>query len=249
MDAGINHLHRKGLGEFGQGFCVRTTDPGGCPIGAGNLNTKRLSERPSSKSEGTGLYAENFCRLSTRISSGSGTCGNSISRARTELSDLLICGTTDWTLANNAGAARAPENHQMISPVTDQSLGVSCSKGTSSTEKKDCLEQRGLPRAIPSPDQIVTGMEAQLSTLNASQIIDGKLNEAHNTPSYPASGAAVSMSVRPTIRARTRLITNLRHRHCDAHEFGRHTAQEFDDACNNHDVTFSQYFTAAYAKQ
>ena len=78
-----------------------------------------------------------------------------------------------------AGSAGAPEDDQPIPPVPDQPLRAPRTKRAPPAQKKDRLEQRGFTRPIAAPNQVVPEIQLQLCTLNAAQIINGKLNEAH----------------------------------------------------------------------
>ncbi len=80
------------------------------------------------------------------------------------------------SFTNEPSASGPPEHDQTIPPVSDQPLRVPGSERAAAAEKENRFEQRGFPRAITTPDQVMAGMEVQLGVLDAAEVVDRQLD-------------------------------------------------------------------------
>jgi hypothetical protein len=77
-------------------------------------------------------------------------------------------------------AARPTEHDKSISSMANEPLRVASSERTPATEQEHRLQQWGLARAVPAPDQVVAGVELQLRVLDAAEIVHGEIGEAQD---------------------------------------------------------------------
>ena len=71
--------------------------------------------------------------------------------------------------------------------MPDQTFIETGAKGTSPTQKKDRLQDRGFAGAIGAMDQVAARLERQLGPFDAAEILETELRQRH--PQIRASSA------------------------------------------------------------
>jgi len=68
---------------------------------------------------------------------------------------------------------------EALSAVANQLACVSGAKGTAAAEQVDRFQERGLAGAVIATDQVELGVELQIGALEAAQILQAQLGQAH----------------------------------------------------------------------
>ena len=74
---------------------------------------------------------------------------------------------------------RPPMHPEALGAMANQLAGVPGSKGAAAAEQIDRLQERGLAGAVITTDQVELGVELQIGALEAAQILQAQLGQAH----------------------------------------------------------------------
>jgi hypothetical protein len=161
VDPWVDDLDGEGLGQLSQRSRCGAADAGCGAVGSGDLDAQALVK------EDRGVEGRDVVGAPLVIRGACAQVGSlTVRGARAQVTSLVV----------SDAPARPPKYDQTVLAVANQALRISRPKRATAAEQENRLQERGLARAIATPDEVMAGMEMQLGVLDATEVVYGEVD-------------------------------------------------------------------------